>query len=302
MPVTNKPINEGPVKTEDVVTNEQEQVVLSQEQPVEQIYGLSQAELNDPNSIHVTISDPNTPLVILFGPPACGKTMTLVRMTRFLQSHGYDVSPIRSFRPTYDTNYENICENFDVIMNSNDAAKSTDRISFMLVEVIKNERRICQILEAPGEYYFNPQKPNAPFPSYVNTIIASSNRKIWTIMIEPNWMDHTDRANYVTKIAHLKQIMRPKDKVLFVFNKIDKTRFVRNIGNINVSATIKEVKYLYPNIFVPFMNQNPITRFWKEYNCDFVPFQTGSYTEGLNGLKYQVGPDEYCKRLWNSIK
>lgn len=309
MPVTNNPIptTELPPVVENetsVVTEQPEITIPVAETPAQSnggVHGLSAAEMNDPNSIRVTVSDPNAPLIILFGPAACGKTMTLVRMTRFLQSEGYTVSPIRHFRPTSDTNYKDICEHFDETMNSNNAADSTDRISFMLVEVIKNGHRICQILEAPGEYYFNPKKPNASFPNYVNTIIASSNRKVWTIMVEPDWKDHTDRANYVSKINRLKQSMRAKDSAVFVFNKIDKTNFVRSVGNINTSAAITEVKNLYPNIFVPFVNQNPITRIFKEYNCDFVPFQTGYYTEAVNGLTYQEGPREYCVKLWKCL-
>lgn len=264
--------------------------------------GLTAAELNDPNSIHVTISDSKAPLVILFGPPACGKTMTLVRMTRFLKTEGYAISPIRHFRPTSDTNYADLCEHFDETMNNNNAAEATDRVSFMLVEVMKNGRRICQILEAPGEYYFNPKQPSEPFPNYVNTIIASANRKIWTIMVEPDWQDHTDRANYVSRITHLRKCMRPKDSVVFAFNKIDKTNFVIGPGSINKSAAIAEIKNLYPNIFVPFMNQNPITKLWKKYNCDFVPFQTGYYTQAIDGrITYQEGPREWCMKLWNCI-
>ena len=309
MPVTNNPIPTTEltpvVENETSVVTEQPEITIPvAETPAQSnggVHGLSAAEMNDPNSIRVTVSDPNAPLIILFGPAACGKTMTLVRMTRFLQSEGYTVSPIRHFRPTSDTNYKDICEHFDETMNSNNAADSTDRISFMLVEVIKNGHRICQILEAPGEYYFNPKKPNAPFPNYVNTIIASSNRKVWTIMVEPDWKDHTDRANYVSKINRLKQSMRAKDSAVFVFNKIDKTNFVRSVGNINTSAAITEVKNLYPNIFVPFVNQNPITRIFKEYNCDFVPFQTGYYTEAVNGLTYQEGPREYCVKLWKCL-
>lgn len=312
MPVTNNsnPIPEAevaPIVAENevpVVEHLNTEPIAHAETPVQSegvLHGLSSAELNDPNSIRVTISDHNAPLVILFGPPACGKTMTLVRMTRFLQAEGYTVSPIRTFRPTSDTNYVDICEHFDERMNSDNAAASTDRISFMLVEVIKNGRRICQILEAPGEYYFNPKKPNAQFPNYVNTIISTQNRKVWTIMVEPDWMDQTDRANYVSKISRLKQQMRPKDSAVFVFNKIDKTNFVRTVGNINTPEAIKEVKNLYPSIFVPFMNQNPISKLWKEYNCDFVPFQTGFYTEAVNGITYQEGPREYCVKLWKCI-
>lgn len=303
MPVSNHPIQEATV----IPVGEIEENVDSMPEATQEslsandVHGLTAEEVQDPNSIRVTVSDPKAPLVILFGPPACGKTMTLVRLTRFLQSEGYTVSPIRTFRPTSDKHYDDICSKFDEMMNSDNAAASTNMISFMLVEVIRNGRRLCQILEAPGEYYFNPKNPNAVFPNYVNAIIASSNRKVWTIMIEPKGMDQTDRMNYVTKITRLKQSMRPKDSTIFVFNKIDLTNFVRSVGEINKSAAISEVKNLYPNIFVPFMNQNPITRWFKEYNCEFVPFQTGYYTPASNGFTYQEGPREYCIKLWSAI-
>lgn len=265
------------------------------------IRGLSTLEMNDPNSISVTISDHNAPLIVLFGPPACGKTMTLVRLTRYLQNEGFTIAPIRTFRPASDSNYSDICAKFDEMINNDNAAESNARISFMLVEVIKNGRRLCQILEAPGEFYFDPKVPNADFPNYVHTIIHSPSRKIWTIMVEPDWLNETDRKNYVSKITFLKRKMRAKDRVVFVFNKIDLTHFVHNVGNINNSEAIKEIQNLYPNIFIPFLNQNPITKLWKKYNCNFVPFQTGSYTKAINGITYQEGPREYCVSLWNTL-
>jgi hypothetical protein len=263
--------------------------------------GLSAIEMSDPNSINVTIPDQNAPLIILFGPPACGKTMTLVRLTRFLQNQGYTISPIKTFRPTTDTHYKKMCDNFDQMINNNNAAAGNSRISFMLVEVLNNGKRLCQILEAPGEYYFDPQKPTAPFPNYVNRIIASGNRKIWSILVEPDWQNDIDRRNYVTRISNLKQKMRMNDNVVFIYNKIDKTNFVRSVGDINIPAAIQDIQYLYPNIFVPFLNRNPITKIFKKFNCEFVPFQTGDYTEAINGLTYQEGPDEYCNNLWNTL-
>lgn len=95
--------------------------------------------------------------------------------------------------------------------------------------------------------------------------------------------------------------MRTRDDVIFVFNKIDMTPFVRNIGSVNISYAVKDVENLYPNIFIPFVNKNPISRIWRKYNCDFVPFQTGTYTQALNGITYQEGPQEYCVRLWNRL-
>lgn len=262
---------------------------------------LSSSELSDPNSIVVTIANKSIPIVVLFGPPRCGKTMTLVRLTRYLKKNGYTISPIRTFRPANDINYSKICENYNTLINSDLAADSTNRISFMLVEITKNGKPICQILEAPGEYYFDRDRPNNPYPSYVNTIFNSENRKIWSILIEPDWYDDNDRRNYVNRITKLKTKMRNKDKTIFIFNKIDKTNFVIRPGYINIKEAVNNIENLYPNIFVPFYNQIPITKIWRKYNCDFVPFQTGDYTSSINGLTYQEGPEEYCSNLWNTL-
>ena len=71
----------------------------------DKIKGLTKEEYNDPNQIRVTIADGKAPLIIFFGPPACGKTMTLVRLARYLNKNGYKVAPIKTFRPSDDQNY-----------------------------------------------------------------------------------------------------------------------------------------------------------------------------------------------------
>lgn len=268
--------------------------------------GLTYEELNDANKIKVTIADYKTPLVILFGPPTCGKTMTLVRLTRYLQKKGYTVQPITSFRPTYDKNYNDMCTNFDSMINSDDAAQSTAKINFMLVQVMYQGKPLCQILEGPGEYYFKPEDPNAKFPKYVSAIIASNNRKIWAIMVEPDStnkrMGVEARRNYVNKIHRLKTKISPRDKVMFIFNKIDETPFVIGPGNIKYGLALQHTEFLYPNIFVPFRNVNPITRLWNPNNFDFVAFQTGDFSEAADGtLTFQEGHDVYPRKLWEII-
>lgn len=268
--------------------------------------GMSAEELNDANKIKVTIADYKTPLVIFFGPPACGKTMTLIRLTRYLQGKGYTIEPVTSFRPTYDKNYSDMCSNFDAMIGSEDAAKSTSKINFMLIQVLRNGKPLCQILEGPGEYYFKPEDPTANFPRYVHAIINSQNRKIWAIMVEPDKtntrMDVEARRNYVNKLNKLKTRINPRDKVIFVFNKIDETPFVINTANIRYSQVLQHTDFLYPSIFAPFKNMNPITKWWKPYNFDFVAFQTGDFTEAADGtLTFEQGSDAYPRNLWNVI-
>ena len=264
--------------------------------------GLTQDELRDPNAISVTVSDHSTPVVVLYGPPSCGKTMTLVRMARYLASQGYTVVPEKTFRPSSDKNYKQLCDNFGEMINSNSAAASTNNISFMLVKVLMEGKPICQFLEAPGEHYFLPDDPNRPYPAYMNAIFNSDNKKIWAIMIEPDWSDYEPRANYSARIRQLKSHhLSSKDKVVFVYNKIDLTAFFKDADKVKIKEAIKNVGNLYPNIFVPFKNENPITKFFKEYNCEFVPFMTGNYNKTEKGVKYTEGRSIYAKKLWQVI-
>ena len=154
--------------------------------PVDQRSGMTLEEISDPSKIKVSIADYDTPFVVLFGPPSCGKTMTLVRLARYLRKQTYTVEIVRSFRPAYDNKYKELCDNFDKLIESDEAAKSTADINFMLVKVFYRSKPICQILEAPGEAYFMPSEPNKDFPRYVNAIINHNNRRIWIVLVEPD--------------------------------------------------------------------------------------------------------------------
>ncbi|MBR3442089.1 MAG: ATP-binding protein [Bacteroidaceae bacterium] len=288
--------------------------VITPQQPVEapvsteddsQIMGLSQEEINDPNAIVVTIADKTAPIVVLFGPPACGKTMTLVRLTRWLRKKNYTVEPVNSFRPASDTHYAKMCRDFSAMIGSNDAANSTKNISFMLVRVLDHMgRTICQILEAPGEYYYNPNDPDEPnvdFPLYVNTIKNSTNRKIWCYMVEPDWVGRDQSLNYVQKIHKLKRgNMRASDKHIFIFNKIDLTSYVQGPGVVAMQPARKAISDLYPGIFEPFRTKGIL--FGYSDNFTLVPFHTGDYSRRIaGGYTFTEGPDEYPRNLWNAI-
>ena len=285
------PIDDGDNSVETDDTDNSENTIYSSE------------ELSDPNKIVVEIADKETPLVILFGPQSCGKTMTMIRLTRYLHEKGFSVEPIKSFRPEYDQNYKKLCEGFNELVNSEDAAHATNIINFMLIRVSHRGKAICQILEAPGEHYFSPNEgPDKVFVKYINTILDSKNRKLFCIMLEPegtNGVMTTEvRKLYSKKVHKLKRRMKAgRDRVIFILNKIDKTDFVISRGNVNRKYAKKAASDLYSGIFAPFTNENPITKLWKPYNFDFEVFQTGNFSDGV----FTEGPEDYPRNLWKLI-
>ncbi len=263
---------------------------------------------NNPNDVEVTISDKKTPIVVLFGPPACGKTMTLVRLSRYLKNclSGYQIKPVRSFRPDYDRNYKEMCDDFSQKLSASVAAEANSRMNFMLVSVSRNAGEpICQILEGPGELYFDPKKPNtrADATVYFNKITSSPNRKVYVIILEPNWRNEQDRRNYVERIRQLKKNMSPRDRIILLGNKVDKAdEFIKSSGVVNVRGFINHMSDQYAGLFGIFKETRPIISFFKPYDCDFVSFKSGTFCEdGSKNMRFTEDSDKYPKNLWKTI-
>lgn len=261
---------------------------------------------NNAKTYNVVITVNNAPMVILFGPPSCGKTMTLVRLTRYL-SGTYDFMPDQAFRNSTDTEFNELCRNFNAAVGADKAADGTKYIDFMLLRVNerKNGRTICQFVESPGEFLFNPQNPTAQFPAYLHQIIASNNRKIWLIFLEPG-MSQEDRFAYVKKIQDLRSVIDSRDRIIFVENKVDlpaTSSFVLSPKNINMDELFRYIDGLYPQLFQSFT----VKGIWgSKARYDFTAFQTGTYVEGqdANGKPYksfQAGHDSHPSRLWQII-
>ena len=261
---------------------------------------------NNAKTYNVVITDQNAPMVILFGPPSCGKTMTLVRLTRFL-SGTYDFMPDQAFRNSTDSEFNELCKNFNAAVGADKAAEGTKYIDFMLLRVNerRNGRTICQFVESPGEFLFDPNDPTAQFPAYLHQIIASNNRKIWLIFLEPG-MKQEHRLAYVKKIQDLRSVIDSRDRIIFVENKVDMPStfpFVLSPSTINMEGLYKYVDGLYPQLFKSFTSKGI---FGSKPRYDFTAFQTGTYVEGqdANGKPYksfQAGHDSYPRRLWEII-
>ncbi len=311
-PIVDSTINNNEIDVQQQETSEHVNTDITETPTAnEPIAGLTTTEIKDHNQIQITISDTTTPIVVLFGPGKCGKTMTQIRLARFLQENGYSINPIRDFRPAYDDNYQNMCNQYSTFVNNEDAASSTDMLSFMLLEVLDSRgNRICQILEAPGEHYHSIQNPDGMFPAYINQLIASRSRKIWAITLEPNWIPKANcqqynLAQYVAKVKTLKTKINSKDKVVFLYNKIDATNLMIDQTHVNKKMMLKEIADHFTGIFEPFKNTNPITSLWRPYNCDLLPFSTGTFNTYKVGTetktKYSVGSSVFPAALWATI-
>lgn len=255
------------------------------------------AYLYDINDLNVTIADSVSPLVILFGPRACGKTMTLVRLTRWLESQGYNVIQDRIFRPSFDGIYQNEFEDFRKCVYGGFAAPLALELDCRLFKVIKKGRTICQILDLPGIHC-----QDSTCPSYIEKIMNVSNPKIFIFYVEASWADAVRRDAYVEKILNMHQWIIPSDKVIFACPKADLlTSFWVN-GQPYTEAFFRKIKSDYPDIFSPFVKTNPITKLWRKYNFDFVVFSAGTFFDAQDGSTYyQQGPDSYPANLWKSI-
>lgn len=257
-------------------------------------------------TINVVIAERNAPMVILFGPPTCGKTMTLVRLTRYLSAK-YGFKPDQAFRNSNDDDFQILCDRFNSAVASDEAADGTKWIDFMLLRVNehKNGRTICQFVESPGEFLFDPTNPSAKFPAYLNQIIASPNRKIWLIFLEPGHNEQVRNA-YVKKIQDLRSVIDNRDRIIFIENKVDlpaTSGYILSKNSIDEKGLFQYVKGLYPNLFETFTVEGI---FGTKKRYDFTAFQTGTYVYGKNSdgkpyKSFQAGDDSHPRRLWEII-
>lgn len=255
----------------------------------------------------ITINDKKSPIVLLVGPPASGKSMSLVRLARFLRNAGYTITPDMTFKS--DASYKARCEKFMANLNTKEALEGTALNEFLLVKVVKDGRTICQILEAPGEHYFSSSNTGGSrihdFPPYLTRIIRTlPNRKLWLFITEAQWGVHaTKKTSYVDMIRNCKdQLLNPADRVVLLYNKVDRQDHLFKGGKVLYSAAERAMKEEYPALAEIFKNPNPITSLWNPYTYTFVPFCTGYYHQMVGGREsYTESEDKYPRQLWENL-
>lgn len=256
---------------------------------------------------NITITDRQAPIVMLFGPPSSGKSMTLVRLARYLRTQNYAINTDPNFK--FGPKYEKRCKEFLNDINTSSPLPGTPDDAFLMVKVSLHGRTICQLLEAPGEHYFNPIEPettsNTAFRPYLSQLIsATDTRKIWIYITEAQWKyPHFIKSAYVSRIKACKhELQRPGDQVILLFNKIDKEHQLFENGSIHVSSAHKAMRDEYSGLAEAFKNDNPLSSLWRPYNYKFVPFSTGSYATMAGGTEaYTESNARYPRMLWQAI-
>lgn len=265
---------------------------------------LSEDDLVPSNfSYEVSITDTMTPIAILVGAPAVGKTMTLIRLSRYLQEQAIQVRPIESFRSASDRTYKELCVKFLLQISSTETASGTSLSDFLLTEVTNSlGQRVLQIFDAPGEI-FSMTDSDSQYPPYFNKLITAPNKRIWIVVIELNWRNIEDRLRFVEQITRLRCHMHPSDRVVILVNKIDQTMLVYDRDTVDHDRLIFEIRNCYPGLLSRFANQNPVSKLFRKYNCDILAFQTGTYFSSPNGeLIYTPSASPYPCRLWNILR
>lgn len=297
---------------EDLDLNLDDIKVGGDETPVEEQQNIDVTPDSDGNTTvidedDIKIGDKRAPIVMLFGPPTSGKSMTLVRLARYLRKQGYTVKADPTFKS--DDAYKARCEQFHKNLNTTEALQGNALNEFLMVKVINHGTTVCQILEAPGEHYFNPKKPEEVsarnFRPYLTEIIRNlSNRKIWVFITEAEWNVHASvKDSYVSRIRGCKhQLLKSTDRVVILYNKVDQKEELFEDGQLHVSSAEKAMKDEYEGLSTIFKNPNPITSLWRAFNYRFVPFCTGYYTKQVGGKhKYNESEERYPRLLWAEL-
>lgn len=248
--------------------------------------------------IPITIVDRTTPIAIFVGPPAAGKTMTIIRLAKYIIQKGYTISADHSFRPQTDTRYSYLCEHFVEQIYADQGANSNGISDCTMISIRKKGEKILQCIDVPGECFSQHEK----MPSYFYQIVNSINPKILIIVIEPKWYGGELAKSYIKTICHYRNHFRSSDKIIILINKVDTTCHVHEDNRVEMKNLISEIRNYYPGIIEVFRNTNRLTHLFRKYNCDILPFHTGMFIPNNSGdCTFIPSSDYYPQLLWNSL-
>lgn len=259
-----------------------------------------------------TIVNTEVPVVVFVGPPSSGKSMILVRLAKYLRNQGYTIQTDPTFLNT--PQYQQDCQEFENSLNTTIALPGT--VKFLLVKVLHNGVEIAKLLEAPGEDFYttDPEEirrgKNKRIESYLSTVMTSNNPKSYVTLLDLDSdisfrNDPYHRDSYAQRFLDYfyPAVNLNRDRIVLLYNKIDKTGFGSINGCSNPKGARKDAEMFYKQLFE---SMKVSTIFGRTDNFVFKTFCTGMFSTQYDnmGNKYQtynVADDVYPRELWKEI-
>lgn len=249
-------------------------------------------------SSYIHVNGITGPLVVFYGPRDIGKTVALLRLCSYLDKYNIEVDT--GFRS--DARYKSSIDQFDLLRSKVDdiAPKNTGTIDFLLLNIRYNGKKVCQLLEAPGEHFFKKEEPKAQYEPYLNQIFASTYQKVFVFFFSLNMFDDASQKQYSDKVAEfIAQKVEPKkDRVIIVCSKSNLPPVYYRDGKPIKSSYQKELfsKPGFDNVKEAIKNSG------FKY-VPFVPFSSGDFTGGDIGSEkiFIMSKPFYPKELWSQI-
>lgn len=231
----------------------------------------------------------HAPIIIPFAPVHFGKTCLLYRLIYYLQNKGYSVNlDVCSMT-------QHICDEY---MRSIYSCCSPNATAIpILGKILWQGSTIAHFIDFPGTFLYDTYSSHTP--SALKEVLASSNKKIWLFLLDLDGVNgQFERENYSERIKEVAAHISSNDKIIIVVNKID----ICSTSLRSKKDLIQTIYRQYPTVFNCFKNQNPVTKLWRPFNCDIIPFTAGLFCRTYDNKEmFQPGLDTYPKQLWKAI-
>jgi hypothetical protein len=274
-----------------VPKNENKENVGSQENAINEM----------PGSIRINTAAITKPVILLIGPATVGKTVTLIRLAKFLEKGAdYEVKPNKNFRS--DNAYNETCEKyFELLRNTQFPPDPTTGLDFLLVDIKLKGKTMFHILEAPGEHYFNPKFPNIDwFYPYFMEILNKQIQKIFVFMFVDGFLSNDSAQQaYSSRLSQIVPHVNSdsNDKIIFCLNKVDT---LGGMINSKVDNSISSELIIENTNYQTLKHRILSNREIK--SPPFVAFSSGQFSPIGNGnMAWTLSKDSYPLALWKAI-
>lgn len=244
------------------------------------------------------------PIVVFVGPPASGKTMTIVRLAQYLFCQGYTIQTDPTFLNT--KTYRLDCEEFIQKLHTNIALDGP--AGPIMVNIYKGDHLIAKILDVPNNAFnFIDQCENTDWIYILEALIRCNNPKTYVILLDldskicfrNSSVFRNAYTNYLLTQLYPK-IQHSRDHVILLYNKIDATIFGTSRGCHNPNGARKDAEMYYAALFSA-MRRSLLGGLLMLDNFTFKTFCVGVFNNHQNYQTYSVADDIYPEDLWHDI-